>query len=141
MPNPINSLKQLPWGATLRTAAITVAGIIAIEWAIIFALGGIAGLSQLSPVLLMAMTLLGGPILGVATTELWRRQNNNYLATDIVWTLLGSVTMLLILRWLLAKYFFGSLLPPALMSEPSSVMLMGLILGGFWRFWSDRFRR
>ena len=87
------------------------------------------------------MTLLGGPILGVATTELWRRQNNDYLSTDIVWTLLGSVTMLLILRWLLAKYFFGSLLPPALMSEPSSVMLMGLILGGFWRFWSDRFRR
>lgn len=141
MPNPINSLKQLPWGATLRTAAIVVVGIVAIEWAIVLAMGGLAQLSSLSSGLLLAMTLLGGALLGVVTTELWRRQNNNYLAPDIAWTLIGSVTLLLILRWLLAKYFFGALLPPALLSEPSSVLLMGMVIGGFWRSWGDRLRR
>lgn len=141
MPNPINRLKQLPWGATLRQATIVVVGVVAIEWAIVLAVGGLAGLNNLSSGLLLAMSLLGGACLGVATTELWRYQNNNYLETHIVWTLIGSVTMLLILRWLLAKYFFGALLPPALLSEPSSVLLMGMVMGGFWRFWGDRFRR
>ena len=141
MPNPINSLKQLPWGATLRTSAIVVAGVVAIEWAIVLALGGLEQLNNLSPGVLLAMTLLGGALLGMATTELWRRQNNNYLAADIGWTLIGSVTMLLILRWLLAKYFFGTLLPPALLSEPSSVLLLGMVIGGFWRSWIHRIRR
>ena len=137
MPNPINSLKQLPWGATLRTAAIVVAGVIAIEWVMVLAIARLGIPSGL----ILSVTFLGGPFLGVATTELWRRQHNNYLAPDMVWTLIGSITMLLILRWLLAKYFFGALLPPALLSEPSSVLLMGMIIGGFWRFWSSRFRR
>lgn len=113
----------------------------AIEWAIVLAIGGVAKLSPISPGLSMAMTLLGGALLGVASTELWRRQNNHYLASNIAWTLIGSVTILLSLRWLLATYFFSTLLPPALLSEPSSVLLMGLVIGGFWRAWSDRFRR
>lgn len=141
MPNPIHSLKQLPWGATLRTAAIVVAGVILFEWLIVLAVVRLPGFSELASGLLPFMALLGGPILGVATTELWRHQNNNYLAADAVWTLIGSVTILLILRWLFAKYFFGALLPPAFLSEPSSLLLMGMILGGFWRFWIQHFRR
>lgn len=86
------------------------------------------------------MNLLGGALLGIATTELWRRQNNGYLAINLAWTLIGSTTLLLILRWLLAKYFFGALLPPTLLSEPSSVVIMGMVIGGFWRSWSARFR-
>lgn len=120
---------------------MTVAGVVAIEWAIVLAMGGVSKVSNISPGLFMAMELLGGALLGVATTELWQRQNSNHLAADITWTLIGSVTLLLILRWLLAKYFFGALLPPALLSEPSSVLLMGMVIGGFWRSWSDRIRR
>lgn len=118
-----------------------MAGTVAIEWAIVLALGGLEQLSKISSGLLLAMTLLGGAFLGVTTTELWRRRNNNYLPSDIAWTLIGSVTLLLILRWLLAKYFFGALLPPDLLSEPSSLLLMGLVIGGFWRSWSDRLGR
>jgi len=144
LPNPIDSLKRLPWGATLRTAAIVVAIAIVLEWAVVLALGSLVQVDSpgfgglLSPGVLLMLPLLGGAALGVATTELWRRQNNNYLSINITWTLIGSVVMLLTLRWLLDKHFFGALLPPALFSEPSSVLLMGLIIGGFWRSWRDR---
>jgi len=110
--------------------------VLALGSSVDFNSSGFGGL--LSPGLLVMLPLLGGAVLGVATTELWRRQNNNYLSVNITWTLIGSVIILLTLRWLLDRYFFEVLLPPALFSEPSSVLLMGLIVGGFWRSWRDR---
>ena len=96
----------------------------------------------LTPRTQLLLNLLGGGLMGWATTELWLyRQRSPYLQPAIVWTLVGSLVIVLSLRWLITQLPAAGLLPPALMTDLTSSLLMCLILGGFWRFWRDRLRR
>lgn len=162
MSNPLRDLQNLPWAATLRTAALVVLAAVLMEWALEFAIQAMAsraispdpgqvidplelrslGAGSIPPWLYLLMGLLAGPLLGAATTELWcHRQRSRYAPPDLVWTLVGSLLMVLSLRWLLGQFAFQTLLPPAILTELSPTLAMGIAVGGFWRVWSDRFRR
>jgi zinc transporter ZupT len=144
--NPIRDLQNQPWAATLRTAALVVLAAVLLEWALEFALQAMAPPANEGPMLpawlLVLLGILAGPILGAATTELWcYQQRSRYLSPELVWTLVGSLLMVLSFRWLLGKFVFQTLLPPAILTEVSGTLAMGIAVGGFWRVWSDRLRR
>ncbi|NJN31760.1 MAG: hypothetical protein HC824_16035 [Synechococcales cyanobacterium RM1_1_8] len=140
MPNPIRDLKQLPWSRAFQSAIAIVTGAVLLEWLV-------AQGAERSPVLASAAQLLfqssfstitlvaSGAALGIATAELWCFQQRSGLSQPaIAWTLVGSLILALFVRWLLSLVF-GSLLPPALLTEPSMVTVMGIVIGAFWRSW------
>jgi hypothetical protein len=145
----MRDLQNLPWAATLRTAALVVLAAVLLEWALEFALKSLEpvelrslGTGPIPQWLYSLMGLLAGPLLGAATTELWcYRQRSSYVPPDLVWTLVGSLLMVLSLRWLLGQFAFQALLPPAILTDVSPTLAMGIAVGGFWRVWSDRLRR
>lgn len=127
---------------------MVVAAMVLMEWLIVALSHQLAkgdpslALLWITPRMLLLLSLLGGGIMGWATTELWLyRQRSKFLQPATVWTLVGSLVIVLSLRWLLAQFLAGTLLPPALLTDLTSSLLMCLILGGFWRFWRDRLRR
>lgn len=161
MPNPINDLRKLPWGATLRIAAIVVIVALGIEWGMeIIAQTqagsltdlGLQGNSQLAVStawtsripgwLMMLIKLFRGLALGLATAELWRyQQNGNSPSNTLAWTLVGSLLIALTVLWILRKYAFAALLPAVVLTDIDEITPMGIILGSFWRSWIWRLRR
>lgn len=162
MSDPIRDLKKLPWSETLRIAAIVVVGLIFLEWAVEliaqhWVFGKDANLDEntlleefqrtvrfrwISPQNGWLFGFLGAPAMGIAATELWRyRQNTTYVDQTIGWTLVGSLLVVTSIRWILKNYIFASLLPSPLFTDLTFPMLMGIILGVFWRDIAQRLKR
>lgn len=143
MSDPIRDLKQLPWSHTLRVAAIVAIAGLLLDWLLDFGLNHspavLTGLSfffasRISPLTLCAL----GMALGISSTELYLRQPQApMLSLGVTWTLVGSLLLVLMGRWLLG-FAFGNLLPPALVTNVEYVSLIGIVIGAFWRTWWRR---
>jgi hypothetical protein len=141
--DPIRDLKQLPWSHTLRVAAIVAIAGLLLDWLLDFGLNhspavltglGFFFASRISPLTLCAL----GMALGISSTELYLRQPQApMLSLGVTWTLVGSLLLVLMGRWLLG-FAFGNLLPPALVTNVEYVSLIGIVIGAFWRTWWRR---
>lgn len=141
--DPIRDLKQLPWSSTLQSAVIIGLIGVLLDWLLDFSFKNLVTLTGILQFLFASrfasLTLCGlGILLGIGTTEVYRRQAGvPMLSLSVTWALVGSLLLVLLGRWLLG-FAFGSLLPPAIVTNVEYVSLIGIVIGAFWRSWWRR---
>ncbi|NDJ18630.1 peptide chain release factor 1 [Myxacorys almedinensis] len=131
MSNPLRSLKYLPWIPLLQAALLTTLIAIAIDFLI--------ALSFLAPPLrVVAVQILNSPLeifvrlasavglgaLAVVVITRWFRQL--VITNALLWALVPCLVLCLFLKSLLG-------LPAPLLPAPNYPVLIGIILGIFWK--------